>query len=197
MKFPVNICELPTVCQVPVDVDVTCTIRCVYYVQKYGKHEHRTARSRTAVTLFQQIRWLSQGPLVQEAACCLMSAQKKQHLKYSTLHVRFGRRARARSCSATASLHQWQDGWNVKIVCVFFHLWLINMESDLSLQTHRRISVRAPPPAVRSRLHGDPRSPARGRSVTRTAGYPQSATTNLQGRGSSKANTWVTTMSRR
>lgn len=143
--------------------------------------------SQTAVTLLEQIRWLSQGPLVQEVPCRLVSAQ------YGIYNV---------PCSVmpiVASVHHRENGrcWNISIVSGSpsqHHL-----QSILSLQIHGRIGVRVPPPPVLSRLLlGGPRSRARGRSATRRARRSRRrATTSRPGRGSSKANTWVTTKIRR
>lgn len=134
--------------------------------------------SQTAVTLLEQIRWLSQGPLVQEVPCRLVSAQDDiYNVPCSVMPI-------------VAPVHHRENGrcWNISIVSTSpsqHHL-----QSILSLQIHRRISVRVPPPPVRSRLLGGPRSPARGRSATRRARRSrQRATTSRPGRGSSKANT--------
>lgn len=72
-----------------------------------------------------------------------------------------------------------------------------NLQSDLSLQIHRRISVRVPLPPVQTHHHGDPRSLALGQSATKRARYLRSAMTSLQGRESSKASTYVTLTIRR
>ena len=150
----------------------------IYRISWVQGRREQSRVSQTAVTLLEQIRWLSQGPLVQEVPCCLMSAQ------YGFYNV---------PCSVmptAASVHHRENGrcWNISIVRGFpsqHHL-----QSILSLQIHGRISVRVPLPPVPSRLLGGPRSPARGRSATRRARRSrQRATTSRPGRGSSKANT--------
>lgn len=66
-----------------------------------------------------------------------------------------------------------------------------------SLQSDRQVSVTVPRLHVQIHLPDDPRSPARDRSAITTTRYLRRALTNLQGRGSSKVNTYVTTVTRR
>lgn len=64
-----------------------------------------------------------------------------------------------------------------------------------SLQTDRQVSVTVPRLRVQIQLQlpADPRSPARDRPAITTARCLRRALTSLQGRGSSKVNTYVTT----
>ncbi len=66
-----------------------------------------------------------------------------------------------------------------------------NLQSNLSLQIHRRSSVRVLRPPAPILLLAELPLLARGRSATRRATYLRSATTSLQGRENSKANTYV------
>lgn len=65
------------------------------------------------------------------------------------------------------------------------------------LQSDRQVSVTVPRLHVQIHLPDDPRSPDRDRSAITTPRYLRRALTNLQGRESSKVNTYVTTAIRR